>query len=296
MKFADRYKIRHKLGSGSFGDVYLCKDLETGKKLACKLEDVDAGNGPLLKLEYKIYRELEAEGFCTGVPRAHWMGVEKGWRAMVMDVLGTALDELLDDCGDQFSLKTVLMLADQMITRVECLHKIGFIHRDIKPENFMMGVGQNKNKVYLVDMGLAKRILRDGEHIPYKENKSLTGTARYASAFALTGKEQSRRDDLISLGYVFLFMLRGHLPWQGLKAPKRKEKYSKIAEMKMSMPLEDLCEGFPTEFVEYFKYCISLDFDQEPDYLYLRQIFRDLYTRLGYVYDDEYDWKELEDM
>ena len=295
MKFAGKYKLRHKLGSGSFGEVFLCKDLETGRKLACKLEDIDGEHGALLKLEYKIYREMLDQGRSVGVPEVYWLGVEKGWRAMIMDVLGTAIDELLDDCGDQFSLKTVLMLADQMITRVENLHKIGFIHRDIKPENFLMGLGRNSHIVYLVDMGLAKRVLRCDEHVPYKENKSLTGTARYASAYALNGKEQSRRDDLLSLGYVFMFMLRGNLPWQGIKAAKRKEKYAKIADMKENIPFEELCDGFPTEFVEYFTYCTSLDFAQEPDYAYLRQIFQDLYKRLDYVYDSKYDWVEIDE-
>lgn len=290
MRFAKRFKLRHKLGSGSFGDVYLCKDLETGKELACKLEDKDADHGALLKLEHKIYSELHDAGFTDGVPRIYWMGVEHGWRAMVMDALGTALDELLDDCGDQFSLKTVLMLAGQMITRVENLHRIGFIHRDIKPENFLMGRGRHRDCVYLVDMGLAKRFLRSGEHIPYKDNKSLTGTARYASANALAGVEQSRRDDLISLGYVFLYLLRGHLPWQGLKAAKRKEKYAKITELKQTIPFEELCEGFPTEFVDYFRYCTDLDFAQEPDYDYLRRLFNDLYKRLGYTFDGKFDW------
>lgn len=294
MRFGGKYKLKQKLGSGSFGDVYLAKDTETGLKCACKLEPVNSEHGALLKLENKIYNEL-AKHDAEGIPRVHWMGIEYGKRAMIMDRLGTSLDELLDQCGDQFSLKTVLMLADQMITRVESLHKSGYIHRDIKPENFLMGYGKDKHIVYLVDMGLCKKYIRYDEHIPYRNGKQLTGTARYASAHALLGEEQSRRDDMIALGYVMMYCLKGCLPWQGIKEKKRLAKYAKIAEMKKNTPLEELCDGFPHEFVDYFKYCYALEFMEEPDYMYLRQLFKDLYVRLNYEYDFKYDWVVIEE-
>jgi casein kinase 1 len=146
-----------------------------------------------------------------------------------------------------------------------------------------MGLGKRANQVHIIDFGLAKKY-RDPKthiHIPYRENKNLTGTARYASINTHLGIEQSRRDDIESLGYVMMYYLRGSLPWQGLKAATKKQKYEKISEKKMVTAIEILCRGFPSEFVTYFQYCRSLRFDDKPDYSYLRKQLRDLFTREG---------------
>ncbi|EPS61015.1 hypothetical protein M569_13784, partial [Genlisea aurea] len=170
-----------------------------------------------------------------------------------------------------------------------------FLHRDIKPDNFLMGLGRRANQVYAIDFGLAKKY-RDSsthQHIPYRENKNLTGTARYASMNTHLGIEQSRRDDLESLGYVLMYFLRGSLPWQGLKAGNKKQKYDKISEKKVSTSIEALCRGYPTEFASYFHYCRSLRFDDKPDYAYLKRIFRDLFIREGFQFDYVFDWTIL---
>jgi casein kinase 1 len=190
----------------------------------------------------------------------------------------------------QTSLHSLSITAQ--ITRIEYVHSKSFIHRDIKPDNFLMGLGKRANLVNIIDFGLAKKY-RDAKthlHIPYRENKNLTGTARYASINTHLGIEQSRRDDLESLGYVIMYFLRGALPWQGLKAATKKLKYEKISERKMSTPIEVLCKGFPQEFVTYFQVCRSLRFEDKPDYNYLRNIFRDLFHRENFQYDYVFDW------
>lgn len=161
-----------------------------------------------------------------------------------MDLLGPSLEDLFNFCSRRFTMKTVLMLADQMISRIEFVHNKNFIHRDIKPDNFLMGIGRHCNKVFLIDFGLAKKYRdnRTRQHIMYREDKNLTGTARYASINAHLGIEQSRRDDMESLGYVSMYFNRGSLPWQGLKAATKKQKYEKISEKKMSTPVEVLCK------------------------------------------------------
>ncbi|XVE54049.1 hypothetical protein DITRI_Ditri03aG0051300 [Diplodiscus trichospermus] len=212
-----------------------------------------------------------------------------------MDLLGPSLEDLFNFCSRKLSLKSVLMLADQMINRVEFVHSKSFLHRDIKPDNFLMGLGRRANQVYMIDFGLAKKY-RDSsthQHIPYRENKNLTGTARYASMNTHLGIEQSRRDDLESLGYVLMYFLRGSLPWQGLKAGTKKQKYEKISEKKVSTSIEALCRGYPTEFASYFHYCRSLRFDDKPDYAYLKRIFRDLFIREGFQFDYVFDWTIL---
>lgn len=131
--------------------------------------------------------------------------------------------------------------------------------------------------MYLIDFGLAKRYLgKDGKHIPYKENKSLTGTARYASVNTHIGIEQSRRDDLESLGYVLMYFLRGQLPWMNLKGENKKDKYERIMEKKMQTSVEVLCKGYPIEFTQYMQYTKNLRFEDKPDYSHLRQLFRDV--------------------
>ena len=354
---ASKYKLVRKIGSGSFGDIYLGKcfiknnhgwflwdnvlgmNILNGEEVAIKLESIRARH-PQLLYESKLYRIL-AGG--VGIPHVRWWvvkakawhertlihfwnapylvkldnshdvnlvrpstlfsrlalklyqratlnslilwrlkrmmilryGVERDYNVLVMDLLGPSLEDLFNFCHRRFTMKTVLMLADQMISRVEFIHNKSFIHRDIKPDNFLMGMGSSNsifssqlpkgwrpgirivriseeallntispllrficlstwispywnphkgigrhcNKLFIIDFGLAKkyRDTRTHQHIPWREDKNLTGTARYASINAHVGCEQSRRDDMESLGYVIMYFNRTSLPWQGLK-------------------------------------------------------------------------------
>ncbi|CAD5189096.1 casein kinase 1-like isoform X1 [Musa acuminata AAA Group] len=288
---AGKFKLGKKIGSGSFGELYLGVNIQSGEEVAVKLESVKAKH-PQLHYESKLYIHLQGG---TGIPHLKWFGVEGEYNVMVIDLLGPSLEDLFNYCNRRFSLKSVLMLADQLINRVEYMHSKGFLHRDIKPDNFLMGLGRKANQVYIIDYGLAKkyRDLQTHKHIPYRENKNLTGTARYASVNTHLGVEQSRRDDLESLGYVLMYFLRGSLPWQGLKAGNKKQKYDRISEKKMLTPVEALCKSYPSEFVSYFHYCRSLRFEDKPDYSYLKRLFRDLFIREGYQFDYVFDWTIL---
>ncbi|KAH8482611.1 hypothetical protein H0E87_029892 [Populus deltoides] len=233
----EKYKLGRKIGSGSFGEIFLATHIQSGEIVAVKIENRSAKH-PQLLYEAKLYKILRGG---SGVANIKWCGVDGGDNVLVIDLLGPSLEDLFVYCGRKFSLKTVLMLADQMIARIEYMHTKGFLHRDIKPDNFLMGLGRKANQVHVIDFGLAKRY-RDTtthQHIPYRENKNLTGTARYASCNTHLGIEQSCRDDLESIGYVLLYIFRGSLPWQGLKAATKKQKYNKICEKKLSTPIED---------------------------------------------------------
>ncbi|KAL3029077.1 hypothetical protein AAZX31_03G146100 [Glycine max] len=286
-----KFKLGRKIGSGSFGELYIAVNIQTGEEVAVKLEPVKTKH-PQLHYESKLYMLLQGG---TGIPHLKWFGVEGDYNVMAIDLLGPSLEDLFNYCNRKLTLKTVLMLADQLINRVEYMHSRGFLHRDIKPDNFLMGLGRKANQVYIIDYGLAKkyRDLQTHRHIPYRENKNLTGTARYASVNTHLGIEQSRRDDLESLGYVLMYFLRGSLPWQGLKAGTKKQKYDKISEKKMSTSLEGLCKSYPSEFVSYFQYCRTLRFEDKPDYSYLKRLFRDLFIREGYQFDYVFDWTIL---
>lgn len=291
LRVGNKYRLGRKIGSGSFGDIYLGTDISNGEEVAIKLECVKTKH-PQLHIESKIYRMMQGG---VGIPTIKWCGAEGDYNVMVMELLGPSLEDLFNFCSRKFSLKTVLLLADQLISRIEYIHSKNFIHRDVKPDNFLMGLGKKGNLVYIIDFGLAKkyRDARTHQHIPYRENKNLTGTARYASINTHLGIEQSRRDDMESLGYVFMYFLRGSLPWQGLKAATKRQKYERISEKKMSTPIEELCKGFPSEFATYLNFCRSLRFDDKPDYSYLRQLFRNLFHRQGFTYDYVFDWNLL---
>lgn len=286
-----KYRLIRKIGSGSFGDIYLGINITNGEEVAAKLESISARH-PQLLYESKLYRILLGGG---GIPHIRWFGQERDYNVLVMDLLGPSLEDLFNFCSRRLTMKTVLMIADQMISRIEFVHNKNFIHRDIKPDNFLMGIGRHCNKLFMIDFGLAKKYWdnRTRQHIPYREEKNLTGTARYASINAHLGIEQSRRDDMESLGYVLMYFNRGSLPWQGLKAANKKQKYEKISEKKMATSVEVLCKGFPAEFAMYLNYCRGLRFEEKPDYKYLRQLFRILFRTLNHEYDYVFDWTML---
>ena len=159
-----------------------------------------------------------------------------------------------------------------------------------------MGLSSKKaaHIVYIIDFGLSKRYRepKTGEHIPYRDNKELTGTARYASVNTHLGVEQSRRDDCESIGYILLYFLKGSLPWQGLQGRTKEEKYNRIKEKKVNTSIEELVRGCLEEqtFGEYLYYCRNLRFDEKPDYQYLRRLFREAMQRNGFEDDFQYDW------
>lgn len=296
LRVGKRYRLGRKIGAGSFGDIYGGVDIHTGEEVAIKLESVKSKHPQLLR-EAKIYRSLHG---IVGVPTAKWYGIEGEFHVLVMDLLGKSLEDLFNECGRKFSLQTVIILATQLISHLEAIHRKSLIHRDIKPDNFLIGRGSESQLVYVIDFGLSKlyRDPRIYRHIPYKEGKSLTGTARYASIQTHVGIEQSRRDDMESLGYVLMYFLRGSLPWQGLVATTKKQKYDRICERKCSTSLEVLCAGHPDEFKVYFEYVKSLKFADAPDYAFMRKLFDDLGGRIKaprppYASAPVFDWEIL---
>ena len=200
-----KFRLGRKLGSGSFGSVYAGKGVATGEEVAIKLESADGLAPKLLLAEAKVCKAVRGGGGsgAAGIPRVWWRGVEGGYNVMVMDRLGPDLEQLFNRCGRRFSLKTVLMLSEQLLGLLERCHAKNFVHRDVKPANSLMGRGDDSgDRVHVVDFGLAK-LYRDPatrQHMPYRAGRRLVGTGRYASINTHVGVEPSRRDDLESLG------------------------------------------------------------------------------------------------
>jgi len=285
---AGKYKLGRRIGQGSFGKCYVGTDLQSGQEVAVKLEPAKTKN-PQLLAEAKLYQQL-AGGL--GVPAVHWSGTSGDVNAMAIDLLGTSLEDLFKENNRRFSLKTTVMLGDQMINRLEYMHSKSTIHRDVKPDNFVIGVGQRANLLHVIDLGLSKKYRNPKtlQHIPYGEKSSLTGTARYASINTHLNIEQSRRDDLESVAYVLLYFVRGGLPWQGLKANSKKEKYQKILERKMLAPIDMIRGSAPEEFGVFLQYCRSLKFEEKPNYSYLQKLLRGALARNKITYDLKFDW------
>ena len=285
------FTFGEKLGSGSFGTVFKGQNIQTHEVVAIKREDLGTGKSPQLVYESQVLKSLNGE---PGFPRplAFWKG--NGFQALAMTLCGMNLEDIFQRCQCKFSVKTVLMLADQMISRLQFLHEKNVIHRDIKPENFAVGLGSESNVITLLDFGLSK-VYRDPithVHIPRRERRPLVGTVRYASLQNHFGVEVSRRDDLESLAYILIYFLRGNLPWQGVRSHNKEAKMRKIQDLKERLQPSELCEGMPHEFAVFLASVRKLDFDQMPKYDEYRGLFRSALLRLGYVYDYKWCWDE----
>nr|CCC89652.1 putative casein kinase 1 [Trypanosoma congolense IL3000] len=276
-----RVTLFHRIGNGAFGELFVGIDKHTNSKVAVKLEKRNASH-PQLSYESRVYRLLHSENNNpVGIPKVHFFISDSSYNMLGMELCGPSLEDLFNYCGRRFSVKTVCMIAHQMIHRIEFVHSKGLLHRDIKPENFVLGDACTAHVLYLIDFGLGKLFWdrKRQTHIPFCEGKSITGTVRYCSTWTHKGFEQSRRDDMESIGFVLVYFMLGWLPWQGTMVRDPMQKSTVIGEKKNSTTLESLCKGLPEEILQYCTYCRKLGFTDRPDYDYLRGLFLQLARR-----------------
>ena len=185
-----------------------------------------------------------------GIPIVLCYGNNYTHNILVLQLLGKNLEQLFLLSGKKFSMKTTCVLGIQMLDRIKFVHENLHIHRDIKPDNFAMGINENENKVFLLDFGLAKKFIKKNKNLQtiVRNHKHITGSARYCSINTHEGKEQSRSDDLESIGYILIYFLKGILPWQGEKITDDEDKYLNIANKKKLITIEELCKGMPGQY------------------------------------------------
>ncbi|KAH9406581.1 Casein kinase I isoform gamma-2 [Tyrophagus putrescentiae] len=291
----DRYKVIKLIGEGAFGEIYCAEEVNGGTKFAVKFESLDR-SFLQLPIEHRVYQSI---GNAVGFAQCVFYQQSSTESVIVMSLLGQNLKELFQMCNRTFSLKTVLRIAIQSISRLEVLHGKNFIYRDIKPDNFVLGQSgtQGEKTIHLVDFGMAKEYIDrvTQRHIRLRSNRPMLGTARFMSCNAHFNYELSRRDDLESLGYMFLYFLKGSVPWSALLQSSLSEstpmkQLQKIGSMKQALSPEDIFENCPEEFARYLSYCRNLGFEETPAYEACRSSFHDLFTRLGFKDDGLFDW------
>lgn len=282
------FAVKKQIGSGSFGDTYFGTDKMSQDQVAIKVSPINSMTTPKLSNEASIIKLLSgAPGFVS----LKYYGIEGDVAILVMELAGKNLNSLYTFCHHKFTLKTVAMIVWQAISRLQYMHKKGYIHRDIKPENFTIGLGKNSNVVYLIDFGLSKKYTNsNGQPLKLSDAQPFVGTPAYASISTHFGIQLSRRDDLESLGYMLVYLLKGMLPWMGLDLNCTDDYFRRVGESKRATSTEELCKGLPIQIKKYMDHVKALKFDEEPNYEYYYSLFRSLLDENGYCFDYKYDW------
>jgi serine/threonine protein kinase len=234
----------------------------------------------LLKNETVIITYLQNKGV-KHIPIVFWYGLYKDDLWLVMTLYECSLYEYLQQ--KELSLSTIHSIMIQCITIIENIHKNYVLHRDIKPQNIMIKRGE----IFFIDFGFSTFYLNsEGNHLPLREDhETMIGTPKYASIFIHDGCTPSRRDDLISLGYLYFFLLERELPWDTWKSSENPDPYEENhcmhykniqrKSMKSWDYLLSLSKEKEKEIIlwNYLEYCYSLNYDQEPHYDAIKQLF-----------------------
>ncbi|PON86858.1 GPCR kinase [Trema orientale] len=278
------YKTERKLGKGGFGQVYVGRRVSGGSdrtgadaiEVALKFEHRNSKGcnyGP--PYEWQVYNTLNG---CYGIPWVHYKGRQGDFYILVMDMLGPSLWDVWNSLGQSMSPNMAACIAVEAVSILEKLHMKGFVHGDVKPENFLLGQPgtADEKKLYLIDLGLASRWkdASSGQHVEYDQRPDIfRGTIRYASVHAHLGRTGSRRDDLESLAYTLIFLIKGRLPWQGYQGDN---KSFLVCKKKMAISAELMCCFCPAPFKQFLEAVTNMKFDEEPNYPKLISFFESL--------------------
>ena len=269
--------------------IYYGKDEYLNKEFAVKIEKPLPQNS-LLEYEYNIYKILQGG---EGIPKIYSYGSQKNYNFLAMDLLDKSLNFYFNSCERKFSLLTTLMLADQMLSLIEFIHEKSFVYCNLKLVYFIMGRDSNKHKVYLINFRRAKKYIDPKTKllIPYNEENNFMGNFYFSSINQLSGIEVSRRDDIEALGYIFVYFLKGDLPWSNIKYKTCDEGIEKALKIRINTSLDILCQGCPEEFKTFIQYSRDLKYDEKPNYGYLRELLTRIRLKNSLIFDySQYDW------
>ena len=288
-----KFRVKKKLGEGAFGEVYLGQAIADNSYVALKVEPRKIAK-PILESEAFLLYSIAG----LGIPEVKSFGKVKNYTVLVEPLLGKSLFDIFVENHKEIPLEDVCLIGRQVIDRIQWIHSKFIVHRDIKPDNFLIGK-KDPNVIYVIDFGLSKkyRSSTTNKHIRFGFTGKLTGTVRFASANALRGGEQSRRDDIESIGYMLVYFMKKRLPWQGVTGTRKMERYLKIYKLKKNTKPEELCKGLPPEMTEYIRYAKNLEFEQQPDYKYLKKLFSRMLKRIHNTNDNlVFSWIKLSDL
>ena len=259
------YRLIDIIGRGSYGEVWKARHINTKKEVAIKLEQ--KGSKKYLKYETIILRHLNK---LSNIVKIKYYGVLSKHNYLIMDLLSIPLNEYYNSIkrNNDREYNRIKWIGEKLLYCIESVHNSGIIHRDIKPSNFLLNL--NYNDIIMIDFGLAKQYInKSGLHRNNNIHSSITGTVMYISLNVHNGNEPSRRDDLISMIYVIIYLLKGSLPWQCIKYTTPEDKIQKISHLKQIISPRDLCNHLPNKLLEMIDYCYDLSYDEEPNYEYL---------------------------
>ena len=269
---SNKYEIIEKIGEGTFGKVFKGKNMRSDEYIAIKIQYKDIAN--VLKHEAKIYKFLKD---ISGIPHIRNYGSESGFNYLILDILGPSLSDI------KITHRECIKYMIQSINIIEKVHDMGIIHRDIKPDNFLLDK-INGNNIKLIDFGLSKYYLNgEKNHIEERKDRKLIGTAKYSSLNIHEGIEPSRRDDIESLCYTIIQLYGKELPWNKINNENKnielKEYYNNIKKLKQESL--DWLYDIPGEFLIILLYCRKLQFNEKPNYNYIRSLLENLLLYYG---------------
>ena len=247
-----KYKVIDEIGIGTFGRVFSGINIYTNEKIAIKVEDKNTTK-PLLKHETNICKYLNK---IDGIPKIRWFGAEPHFIYAVFDLLGDNL-VFYKETYRIFRTERVREIGLQLVKIIKKIHDKGILHRDIKPDNIMF---DGNGLVHIIDFGLAKRV-----KMVERNDRTLVGSEHFCSYFVMEGKEYTYRDDLLSVGYVLLYMLLKQLPWENMTVEE-------IYKMKHREKIIEKCQEY-SWLRKYFTYCYDLSFNKQPCYTFVESLF-----------------------
>lgn len=286
---AGRWAIHNSMDIGGNGEVFEGRDIFLDETVAIKI----ALKPKMRSLEYErdVYNRIWSFGAVIGIPKMLFYGSQQDKEVLVMTHHGMSIQHHFSRMEQTLSLKSVLMLGIQVVSRIEALHKAGLVHCDIKPQNLLAG-NRAKCVIHLIDFGATRpyiSILK--RHISEDDRKGgFAGTDKYASISAHTGVGLSRKDDLQSLVYVLVYLFSGSLPWSNISIKDRGRHRRMVEDKKKTTSVNTLTSGMPLE-VSIFADCIfKLGFREDPDYRLLRGLLRSALSGIRARNDSVFDW------